>query len=210
MKEQRGGPFVPLTAEHRPPHSAPMSMMAIPRPRRLTPRRTRRWTRRHPVLAGSALVLGAVSLAVAGDAAIGARASFLLETAIAVGLTLVLGAAARTLVRSSADPRLSRLNRRIVLVIAVLPAFGAAFAGLQAAELAADAVLPFDRIDTIVLEYRPGTGGRFPSHARIVTEAGTFDLPYLDPSPQGPIQGGHVVVVTHFERLVMAILPPGR
>jgi hypothetical protein len=156
---------------------------------------------------GFVTVFAVIGLAALARVAVGERASFIIEILLSGIMTTVTGFATGALVRSARDQRLNASNRRIVAAIAVVPGAFALFFGVQAAQLLADAILPFDRVDTIVLAYRSGSGGRLPSHAKVVTTSGTYDLPFLMPHPAGLSEGRHVLVVTHFNRLVVDVLP---
>jgi hypothetical protein len=173
------------------------------------PRRIRRFARRHQFASAFAMVFGLLGFAALARFLLGARGSFVIEILLSGFLTAVLALATRALVRGARDPRMSRSNRWILTGCAVVPAVFAILVGLQFGQLLADTSLPFDRIDTDVIGYRSGSGGRLPSHARIETTSGSFDLPFLVPRPAGLSTGEHVLVVTHFERLVMDVLPPG-
>jgi len=177
---------------------------------RRVPRPIRRFARRHQFATGFAVVFALLGLAALARLLLGARGSFVIEILLAGFLTAVLGLATRALVRGARDPRMSRTNRWILAGGGLVPGVFAILAGLQFAELLADAGLPFDRIDTVVIGYRAGSSGRLPSHPRIDTIGGSYDLPFLMARPAALSNGEHVLVVTHFERLVMDVLPPPR
>ncbi len=169
-------------------------------------RAVRRLAGRHQLATGFLTVFVVVGVAALARFSVRERAAFIIEILLAAVMTAILGFFTGKLLWGARDPAMSTTNRRILAVVAAVPGAFALFFGIQCAQLIADAILPFDRVDTIVLGYRAGSGGRLPSHAKIDTASGTYDLPFLVPHPAGLSDGPHVLVVTHFDRLVLEVL----
>lgn len=89
----------------------------------------------------------------------------------------------------------------------MLPVALLLIAAPRALGYAVDIVAPFDRVPVTIVGWEL-TGTRIAVERIHTSDGGSFDCPVLAPHPPGLSAGSHVLLVTHFSRLVLEVLPP--